>query len=493
MAKIGASFKRGTKTQIENTSVVDGQVLWETDQGGSNKIYNDVGTTRVQIGGDTDVVDVLDSTSIYDALSANKGRELDLKSEQVYTQSGITLTGYGIKGRFKATSSATVTSFTIGSTSYDVKVGEDSEIELVVDCWYSFILDEVDSTINFKSGGASLNYKIIASTTQPSSPKENTIWVNTATPINEYAFSSENPWNKMQYLDTGTITAKKYLNSNGAITTNNAWNLTNYIKVPTGASSVYFRENTYATIAYHAWYTANKTLISTFQSENTTVTITPPSNAKYLRCSIHDDDLGDVDTWACFAFIEKFTPQNGDLWICTQNIFDENINLFKKNYLLDTVCYAVQYVNGEFVNKPLKLYSNDEWRAENKWWIFKDGVSYVAFNWWRQYIGGGNNRFTVLNNGNYYYELGGSTNSANKIEIKSIAPVDLQGAEEIHTVWVSGTKLDMTVAGVDATVSGSIQSVDVSDVDTLEFINFNGNVSKENTISGEISEIYLVY
>jgi hypothetical protein len=46
----------------------------------------------------------------------------------------------------------------------------------------------------FKQGGAGLNFKIVSGTTQPASPRENTIWVNTSIAIAEYAIAAENPW-----------------------------------------------------------------------------------------------------------------------------------------------------------------------------------------------------------------------------------------------------------------------------------------------------------
>ncbi len=79
MSKIGVGFKRGTREEISSTTILDGQVLWETDQGANNRIYNDVGSTRTIIGGKTDVVDALTSESDVDALSANQGKILNEK------------------------------------------------------------------------------------------------------------------------------------------------------------------------------------------------------------------------------------------------------------------------------------------------------------------------------------------------------------------------------------------------------------------------------
>lgn len=57
------------------------------------------------------------------------------------------------------------------------------------------------------SGGANLNYKIVGGTTQPTSPAENTIWVNTSTAITSHVFSTtqpENPVEGMVWFQTGT-------------------------------------------------------------------------------------------------------------------------------------------------------------------------------------------------------------------------------------------------------------------------------------------------
>lgn len=42
-------------------------------------------------------------------------------------------------------------------------------------------------------GGGGLNFQVVGGTTAPGNPKENTIWVNTATPITSYAFSATEP------------------------------------------------------------------------------------------------------------------------------------------------------------------------------------------------------------------------------------------------------------------------------------------------------------
>lgn len=48
---------------------------------------------------------------------------------------------------------------------------------------------------NMTGGGAGLKLKVVGGTAQPASPKENTVWVNTDTAINGYAFSTAAPTN----------------------------------------------------------------------------------------------------------------------------------------------------------------------------------------------------------------------------------------------------------------------------------------------------------
>lgn len=56
-------------------------------------------------------------------------------------------------------------------------------------------------------GGGGLNFKMVGGNAQPEEPKENTIWVNTATEITSWAFSAtepEAPVDGMVWITTGT-------------------------------------------------------------------------------------------------------------------------------------------------------------------------------------------------------------------------------------------------------------------------------------------------
>lgn len=59
----------------------------------------------------------------------------------------------------------------------------------------------------FGSGGAGVNFKIVGGTTQPTTTRENTIWVNTDTAISSWVFSATEPTEPtagMVWLQTGT-------------------------------------------------------------------------------------------------------------------------------------------------------------------------------------------------------------------------------------------------------------------------------------------------
>lgn len=85
------SFLRKTRTAVSSLDVVDGQIIFETDQGDNSKLYMDNGSDRIIIGGKTDVQDNLTSTSTSDALSANQGKVLNDKVESLGVENG---TGY---------------------------------------------------------------------------------------------------------------------------------------------------------------------------------------------------------------------------------------------------------------------------------------------------------------------------------------------------------------------------------------------------------------
>ncbi len=102
-----------------------------------------------------------------------------------YTQLLDILTGEGENGKFRATDSNTYSTFNILGVNYNVQLGEISEISLVNKRWYSFIIDEVNKTINFNSGGTGIAITVVGGLERPESPKNNTIWIKETFPDNK--------------------------------------------------------------------------------------------------------------------------------------------------------------------------------------------------------------------------------------------------------------------------------------------------------------------
>ena len=69
------------------------------------------------------------------------------------------------------------------------------------------VSDMATEIMNIPVGGASLNYSIVGSTTQPSNPTKNMIWVNTDVEINNHTFSPTEPtdaYNGLVWFETDT-------------------------------------------------------------------------------------------------------------------------------------------------------------------------------------------------------------------------------------------------------------------------------------------------
>lgn len=90
------------------------------------------------------------------------------KGINTYTASGtvndFTLTGIGENGKFKANFTGLISSVAINGEEYTVLAGNETEIELSINSWYTFVLDLVAKTINFKSGGGLSNSKLALAT-----------------------------------------------------------------------------------------------------------------------------------------------------------------------------------------------------------------------------------------------------------------------------------------------------------------------------------------
>lgn len=184
-------------TEIEGLTV---QYPMEDDSSGTKEFsFRDAhGNDLTGIGNlfskDAYVKVILDTVNGYAYLqNADNNSYLHSAVLGTYTHSSAGLIGSGENGKFKATSSGSYSSIAVNGSECAVRSGAESSIDLIEGCWYTFILD--GTTVNFNAGGAGagLNFKVIGGTTEPVSPSENTIWVNTDVTVSDWLFTAVEP------------------------------------------------------------------------------------------------------------------------------------------------------------------------------------------------------------------------------------------------------------------------------------------------------------
>lgn len=131
-------------------------------------------------------------SAIMDAVSANEGYK-----SFAHNKTGTThaLTGEGGNIKFVATSAfASGDGFLVNGAACTAQTADGEPLSdgcfvagAVVSCFLE------GTALNFKSGGAGENFKVVGGNNKPSAPSENTVWVNTAQPITEWQFCTSKP------------------------------------------------------------------------------------------------------------------------------------------------------------------------------------------------------------------------------------------------------------------------------------------------------------
>lgn len=204
--------------------------------------------------------------------------------------------------------------------------------------------------------GGGLNFKVVGNP-QPSTAKENTIWVNTDEDITEWVFAPENPYlHKEDIYTSDGIKSGYYLNSSGAETSSSNFNLTKAIALPDNTFSVTISAGSMSTTSvYHGWYDESGTLISTFLRKTGTATYDVPSGAKSIRVSLRADDTESL-------IANYYVVDNGAVWFSTGLSSPREFNALKKNCICIYPIYAKQWINGSWVRVTAMSYQSGEWR-----------------------------------------------------------------------------------------------------------------------------------
>ena len=110
-----------------------------------------------------------------------------------------------------------------------------------------------------------------------------------------------------------------------------------------------------------------------------------PSNPKLNTLWVYTDE--DITSWY-FGADEPETPENGMVWIFTGDYSTTQINALKKNGIHLYLILAKQYISGEWVEKPTKLYTLDGWTSLWDGTIYDNGTFYESITGqWGRWVG----------------------------------------------------------------------------------------------------------
>ena len=204
-------------------------------------------------------------------------------------------------------------------------------------------------------GSAGLNFRVIGGTTAPANPKENDIWVNTDVKIPNWAFCSEEPDAGEVSIDCAIGLETTYIAADGTETYYSASIVTEYIKLPDNTAKITVSNTDLETAnMHHAFYTADKTLISTVERKKGETTYEVPTDAVYVRLTVYNSR--DPMTFAATLGME-----DGFVWFNVSTSSAAAFNALKKNSLWVYPLACQQYVSGAGVDKTAKTYQNGAW------------------------------------------------------------------------------------------------------------------------------------
>lgn len=214
-----------------------------------------------------------------------------------------------------------------------------------------------DCFIIRRGGGAGLNFKVVGGTTQPTNPKENTIWINTDAEITSWAFAPVDPYvAETELYQNMSNDYTGYLNSSGTVVSHDGWKVTRKILLPSGTTKITYKASDEATSSvYFAFYNSSGALVDTRKRIAGTNTYTVPSGATTMRLSV------DVDNTSPSLIATYPGGENGDVWIATATSSPADFNALKKNVIQVSPQSVNQYVSGTWVNKTALIYQNGEW------------------------------------------------------------------------------------------------------------------------------------
>lgn len=330
------------------------------------------------------------------------------------------------------------------------------------------------------------------------SPTENTIWVNTDTEINSWAFVSEAPGSYQADVNVidGLESAEGYFSSTGAVTagdgTNKPHYCLDYIPVSVGEKFVWdfaFPSNTSRAIwlAYCTYDSTQKfisrtVLVNGVAGASTSVEFTIPSGVAYIRVTFRT--FSEVPNQ---SIVTRRTLQdevdNGLAWfrVAPQSIVP--INALKENELYIYPIACSQYVDGAWVDKNVSIYQKGEWQPLMQAFLYGSSqFENITGGWECNGIMSGAGILLEASNSASWTQHAYTKNAIDLTNIHSLH-FDITSISNYNNTWircsVSTTPNEVAnhLARLVPTKSG-INTLDVSSISGKVYINIHaGNTS----------------
>lgn len=243
-------------------------------------------------------------------------------------------------------------------------------------------------------GGAALNFKVVGGTTQPSNPKENTIWVNTSQEITSLDFGVTAPCPRSVNKNllcypyfhttqtrsgiTWTDNGDGSISANGTATEDAVFRVSNsnrtvenhnYVRLkagtytlhgcPAGGSSDTYCVELYTAAGDHLGFDTGGGLTFTLASET------------LVRCNLIVRNGIAVSLKTFKPMLEKGNSASefvagdatGQVWISTGTSSTVELNALKKNAIQVYPIAAKQYIGGAWENKTAMSYQAGAWQS----------------------------------------------------------------------------------------------------------------------------------
>ena len=201
--------------------------------------------------------------------------------------------------------------------------------------------------------------EVFGGDTAPENPKENTIWIQTSTPITNWVISSDNPYvDKVELLTNDTTIDDGYYGITGTLPSFQAdenWKVA-HVDIPKNTVSVTIPTREAASSSAGHWFYSAESKEYTFVLRDATnYTYNIPAGATSLQASIRFSDANSV-----IANVNNAI--DGDVWIQTYPTTNfAEYNELETGCFINNLLYAKQYISGEWKAIRANIWKNGKW------------------------------------------------------------------------------------------------------------------------------------